>query len=359
MAFGISENPALRKLLGWNPLAAPKPRLPGMLQEDDLADEGEPALGPFSEAHAPAQDPETIHVDQQLASIARSPTITPAAGIGNRKGIMRASYAMAEGLGNAVETAAPYVGHALGSIAQGASDLFGGPDLGISIAHAADPTPGPVNHPQSEVPPGSPLGLQRDPRGEQHAAEERAHPTDTAAPSRHEPPPRTTVPSAEWHQPYTNEDLNIEHAAGPSRGGYGESRQSPKTGWMPASYFRDLARQHAAEDLMPQPPGRLPPSKEEELLFSERQGEIKFAAMERIIDQDHARIVNQIMSDPRAANPAWKATALDKAAKEAMQTKLENRRLGMSGWPRGRMGLEGEYLTEPMMPGPMPGRLGQ
>jgi len=329
-------------------------------QEDvNMADEEPPSPGPFSEEHAPAQDPETVHVDQQLAAISKSPTITPAAGIGNRKGIMRAGYAMAEGLGHAVEAAAPYVGAGLGAVAQGASDLFGGPDLGMSIAHAAAAGPA-TFHPQSEIPADSPLGRAR---GGTHP-----HAIEEAAAARKAPPGSTSYAdevAAQNRQPvarpgtghvYGEADLMREHTQGPSRGGY----MAPKVedvAYMPDSVLEEARNRSQLEDITT-PRGSISPSQEQAIEFETRKGEIKYAAMEKLIDDDHARIVAQIMSDTRAANPAWKATALNKAANEAMQTKLENRRLGMAGWPRGRMGLEGEYLTEPM-PAMPPGRLGQ
>ena len=158
MAFGISENPQLRKLLGWNPLAPQRPRLPGMVAEEDaaMADEEPPPLGPFSEENSP----EIVHVDQQMAAAAKSPTITPAAGRPDRRSIFSAGRGITRGLFDVAGAVAPVIGSGIRSAAQAASDLFGGPDLGdgsMSIAHAAGPAPTPF-HPPSEVAEDSPLG---------------------------------------------------------------------------------------------------------------------------------------------------------------------------------------------------------
>ena len=359
MAFGISENPQLRKLLGWNPLSPPRPRLPGMMSQEDvsMAEEEDLPLGPFSEENAP----EIVHVDQQIAAAAKSPTITPAAG-SRRKGIsiFDAGRAMSQGLFDVAGAVAPVIGSGLHAAAQGASDLFGGPDLPeMSIAHAAG-IGGAASAPIMDDAERRrrAAAINEGNRVSTPAAPAAAHPTDAAALTRHETPPRTTVPSAEWRQPYGDEDLNIEKAArlrgeGPSRGGVFQGK-TEDVAYLPDSVLEEATNRRMLAEVQ-RKPGALSGAQEAQLEFGKQQGEIKFAAMDKIIDAERDRRIAEAQA--AQAPPERKAAAIKFAMEDADDKKLRNRQIGMAGWPRRQADDLDPFSGEPMTPsyGGVPG----
>ena len=349
MAFGISDNPELRKLLGWNPLAPQRPRLPGMMsQEDvDLADEEEPPLGPFSDENAP----EIVHVDQQMAAAAKSPTITPAAGssmFAHGAGVPGLFGDVARGIGAVVEPTIPYL--KAGIPGMGPVDL--GDSSILEIAHAAGggAPSAPIMDDAERRRRAAEINDRNRIREGGGVAEAAANPTP--APAR-PPEARTTVPLAGSGHDYTNEDLDIEKAArlrgeGPSRGGYMGGQKLEDVAYLPDSVLEEAANRRMLAEVQ-RKPGALSGPQEAQLEFVRQQGEIKFAAMDKIIDAERDRRIARAQSDPTVP-PNRKAAAIEAAHADAEDKKLRNRQIGMAGWPRRQADELDPFTGEPMTP---------
>lgn len=361
MAFARpTDDPKVRKLLGLPPLpmseedsAEPDPfaGVRGILPGKETAP-AEGASAPWQPADIPedsplmrdigersrkafqtAPDPETVHVDQQLAAASKSPTITPAAG-------HRAAFTDVPGMIG--EMGSGLLG-ALGSL-----QPFGG--ASPSIAHAANPGTGaaPSAHTMDDN--------ERIRRAAEINARNRAGKGEEAAGSNMDEVLGHAPPAAPYARPsiarpgtghtYGNEDLAIERAAGPSRGGFMQP-DVKDVAYLPDSVLEEARTRSQLEDVTT-PRGQISPSQEQAIAFESRRGEIKFAAMDKIIDEERDRRVAEARA--AQASPERKAAAIKFAMEDAAEKKLKNRQIGMAGWPRRQSDEIDPFTGEPMMP---------
>lgn len=128
---------------------------------------------------------------------------------------------------------------------------------------------------------------------------------------------------------YTNADLDRVRESGPMRGGYVQgSMESLPLGEQiaHASGERTLAELKTAGT-------GLTPSMQRALEYKRQESDIRFKAMDALIDQEAERQLAELQADPRYS-PQQKKLGIDAIKENALQQKLWSRQLGVAGWPR-------------------------
>lgn len=129
---------------------------------------------------------------------------------------------------------------------------------------------------------------------------------------------------------YTNADLDAVRERGPQRGGFvfGSEESLP----IEERLDRAIAKR-ALTDVQAAGGTGLMPSQQRQLEYKRQEGEIRFAAMDKLIDEDAERTIAEGRSMP-SVDPAKLRAFIDDVRAEALEKKLWNRRLGVAGWPR-------------------------
>jgi hypothetical protein len=138
---------------------------------------------------------------------------------------------------------------------------------------------------------------------------------------------------SEMGRGYTNKDLDRVHRTG-------ASVYAPKledVAYLPDSVLEERYKRKELAELNA-PEGELTPTQRQALAFETAKGDIRFAAMDKILDQEAADAITDINS--QAIPPAKKQALIGRVKAKVTQQKLWQRRLGMAGWPRNPGSME-------------------
>jgi len=150
---------------------------------------------------------------------------------------------------------------------------------------------------------------------------------------------------SEMGRTYSNKDIDRVHRTGASV----YMPKAEDVAYLPDSVIEEAVRKKAYRELTT-PSEELTPEEQHQLRFKGAEADIRFAAMDKILDQEAADAIADI--NAQALPPAAKAQLVGRVKAKATQQKLWQRRLGMAGWPRNPGALEYDTETgEPLYPG--------